>query len=142
MDKDLTGGNGEAVGEPVGGAGVPGGAVAGEAAEHAAQGSVAGTAPQVDKVGTGNSGSAAPQVDKVVARVIKTRIALDLVNPADVLNALTEQAGTQALAADMLGVSPSYFNDVAKGRRKCSNEFLKKLGLLRIIVLDSDELRR
>jgi DNA-binding transcriptional regulator YdaS (Cro superfamily) len=57
-----------------------------------------------------------------------------IVDPAVALRRLVRTFGTQRAAADILGVTPSYFHDLLRGRRSCSDRILGKLHLRRVIV--------
>jgi len=55
----------------------------------------------------------------------------------DVIRELEKQvrkAGSQKEAADALGISAQYLNDLLRGRREASGNVLEKLGLKRIVV--------
>jgi len=43
-------------------------------------------------------------------------------------------SGSQAAAAQALGIGPSYFGDLLRGHRNVSDRVLTKLGLRRIVV--------
>ena len=45
-----------------------------------------------------------------------------------------ERAGSQKQAAEELGISPQYLNDLLQERRGASDNVLEKLGLKRIVV--------
>jgi hypothetical protein len=55
-------------------------------------------------------------------------------NAIRALQAFRDQYPTQQAAAHALGVAPSYFGDLLRGRRSCSERLLARLGLKRIIV--------
>jgi transcriptional regulator with XRE-family HTH domain len=46
-----------------------------------------------------------------------------------ILERRVEQAGSQKQAADELGISTQYLNDLLRGRRQPSDNVLEKLGL-------------
>jgi hypothetical protein len=55
----------------------------------------------------------------------------------DVIRELEKQvrkAGSQKEAAEALGISAQYLNDLLQGRRGASDNVLEKLGLKRIVV--------
>jgi len=55
-------------------------------------------------------------------------------NPQRQLERLVDQLGSQAAAAQALGIGPSYFGDLLRGHRNVSDRVLTKLGLRRIVV--------
>jgi DNA-binding transcriptional regulator YdaS (Cro superfamily) len=55
-------------------------------------------------------------------------------NPQHHLERLVDELGSQAAAAQALGIGPSYFGDLLRGRRNVSDRVLTKLGLRRIVV--------
>ena len=70
------------------------------------------------------------------AELVYTRpmTTLKIVNPADRLEALVSKHRNQTRASVALHVSESYFSDLLRGRRACSDRILKKLQLRRVIV--------
>ena len=70
------------------------------------------------------------------AELVYTRpmTTLKIVNPADRLEALVSKHRNQTRASLALQVSESYFSDLIRGRRACSDRILKKLKLRRVIV--------
>ena len=70
------------------------------------------------------------------AELVYTRpmTTLKIVNPADRLEALVSKHRNQTRASVALQVSESYFSDLIRGRRACSDRILKKLKLRRVIV--------
>ena len=59
---------------------------------------------------------------------------LKIVDPAERLEALVSKHRNQTRASLALQVSESYFSDLLRGRRACSDRILKKLKLRRVIV--------
>jgi predicted XRE-type DNA-binding protein len=57
-------------------------------------------------------------------------------DPATALQAFVDDqhGASQKLAAEALGISQSYLSDLLKGRRRCPDALLVKLGLERIVV--------
>ena len=55
-------------------------------------------------------------------------------NPQRQMERLVSQLGSQVAAAAALGIGPSYFCDLLRGRRNVSDAVLRKLGLRRIVV--------
>ena len=55
-------------------------------------------------------------------------------NPQHQLERLVDELGSQAAAAQALGIGPSYFCDLLRGRRNVSDAILRKIGLRRIVV--------
>ncbi len=55
-------------------------------------------------------------------------------NPQLQMERLVSELGSQAAAAAALGIGPSYFSDLLRGRRNVSDSMLRKLGLRRIVV--------
>ena len=55
-------------------------------------------------------------------------------NPQRQMERLVSDLGSQAAAAAALGIGPSYFGDLLRGRRNVSDAVLRKLGLRRIVV--------
>lgn len=47
---------------------------------------------------------------------------------------LIDEKGTQAAAAEALGISPSFINDILHGKRNISKPVLTKLGFERVTV--------
>ena len=66
---------------------------------------------------------------------------LKIVNPADRLEALVSKHRNQTRASLALQVSESYFSDLLRGRRACSDRILKKLKLRRVIVDAPDRMQ-
>jgi plasmid maintenance system antidote protein VapI len=60
------------------------------------------------------------------------------VNPIIRLEQLVHRHGSQRAAATALGVGPSYFCDLLRGRRNCSDAILKKLRLKRVVISRRD----
>lgn len=54
--------------------------------------------------------------------------------PHTLLKGMVVHHGSQAAAARHLGVAPSYFSDLLRGRRRISDRILGKLGFRRIVV--------
>jgi len=50
------------------------------------------------------------------------------------LQRIVDERGSQAAAAKHLGIAPSYFSDLLRGRRRISDRILRKLGLRRIVA--------
>ena len=59
---------------------------------------------------------------------------LKIVDPAERLEALVSKHRNQTRVSLALQVSESYFSDLLRGRRACSDRILKKLKLRRVIV--------
>ena len=59
-------------------------------------------------------------------------------NAWDSLAAYVAQAGSQAVAAKELKISPAYMSDLINGRRDISLRMLAKLGLKRVVVKDRE----
>jgi hypothetical protein len=57
-----------------------------------------------------------------------------LVNPIVRLEQLVRRHGSQRAAAEVLHVGESYFSDLLRGRRTCSDPILKKLKLKRVVI--------
>lgn len=63
--------------------------------------------------------------------------ATDIVSQSDIVEILKsaiETAGSQKITAEILKISPSYLNDVIRGRRDVSAELATRLGFERIII--------
>ncbi len=58
-------------------------------------------------------------------------------NPYEALLAFRAKYRTQTAAAEALGVSVPYFNDMLHMRRDISDNMLAKLGLRRVVVKES-----
>jgi hypothetical protein len=56
------------------------------------------------------------------------------VNPIARLEQLVRRHGSQRAAAEALHVGESYFSDLLRGRRTCSDPILKKLKLKRVVI--------
>lgn len=63
-----------------------------------------------------------------------TLSAMPVISPIARLERLVRDLGSQRAAAQSLGIGASYFNDLLRGRRDCSLEVLRKLGLRRVVV--------
>jgi transcriptional regulator with XRE-family HTH domain len=50
------------------------------------------------------------------------------------LRKLVKSKGSQQAAADELGITPAYINDILKGRRNLSEAMLEKLGYVKVIA--------
>ena len=61
------------------------------------------------------------------------------VNPITRLEQLVRRHGSQRAAAATLDVGPSYFSDLLRGRRDCSDAILKKLRLKRVVIARRDK---
>ena len=60
------------------------------------------------------------------------------VEPLAALKSFVANYPTQKAAAGALGIGSSHLGSLLKGRRKIHDGILKKLGLKRIVVMDSD----
>jgi len=56
------------------------------------------------------------------------------VNPTEALRRFVDQHGTQTAAAQSLGISGAYLNDMLHGHRNISPRILAKLGLKTVVV--------
>jgi plasmid maintenance system antidote protein VapI len=61
---------------------------------------------------------------------IKQEDALELINQ------LVKRKGTQAAAAEELGVSPAHISDIIRGNRGISDEIAQRLGYRRVVVFE------
>ena len=59
---------------------------------------------------------------------------MPVISPILRLERLVRDLGSQRAAAQSLGIGPSYFGDLLRGRRDCSLTVLRKLGLRRVVV--------
>ena len=54
--------------------------------------------------------------------------------PHKALRKLISELGSQKAAADRLGFTPSFINDVLQGRREMTDQLARKLGFKRVVT--------